>query len=301
VFSTPMPGEDLVALQGIVQQKLGRCLIRLQQYELLMKEFVVQARVEGRADSIAESQAAKSATVAQQTLGQVAGAFVGTVFDEPAWDPDGFPPAPANADGGVWINSGFSVTFSAGELEGVKAGMVELVALRNELVHGFVRHHDLQSEAGCLSATATLDDTHEVIDKHFHKLWDWYRGMLDLSRGVAEMLSDPEFQDNLFWGLSPEDVGVDWSALTIVELLRHAEGKLSRDGWTLLDDAILFIRRVAPEHTPVRHGCSSWRQVLHKSQPAFAVRREDGNPTTPGRTWYRSKPPPLPSQTARTL
>lgn len=288
VSSSSAPGlreDHLVALQG-VQQKLGQCLIRLQQYEMVMKDFVARARVEGPADSIAVTQAARAAGVAQQTLGQVVGAFVGTVFDEPVWAADGFPVA---ADGGVWVGSGFSMTLSDETLGGVKAGMADLVALRNELVHGFVLQHDLQSEAGCLAAATALDDTHRVIDGHFQELLGSYKGMLDLARATAELLTLPEFQGNFFPDIIPDQVGVDWSASTIEQLLRGAEGELSRSGWTLLDDAVAFIRRVAPEHTPGRYGCSTWRQVLHESNRTFAVRREAGGPGTPGRTWYRSR------------
>ena len=106
MWSAPTRGEDLAALQGLVQQKLGRCLIRLQQYELLIKDFVARARLEGPANSILKIQEARAATVAQQTLGQVVGALLGTVFVEPAWDEDGFPPTAAPSDEGVWINSG---------------------------------------------------------------------------------------------------------------------------------------------------------------------------------------------------
>ena len=82
MWSAPTRGEDLAALQGLVQQKLGRCLIRLQQYELLIKDFVARARLEGPANSILKIQEARAATVAQQTLGQVVGALLGTVFVE---------------------------------------------------------------------------------------------------------------------------------------------------------------------------------------------------------------------------
>lgn len=291
MWSAPTRGEDLAALQGLVQQKLGRCLIRLQQYELLIKDFVARARLEGPANSILKIQEARAATVAQQTLGQVVGALLGTVFVEPAWDEDGFPPTAAPSDEGVWINSGFTVSVSDEEFAAVKARMADLVALRNELVHGFVAQHDLQSEAGCRTAAAALDDSHEVIDRHVHELRDWYQGMLDLTQATGEMLTNPDFHDHFFPDMLPDDFAVAGSGSTIVELLRRAEAELSRDGWTLLDDAVAFVRRISPEHTPRGHGCSTWRQVLHEARPIFDVKRDAADSKRPGRTWYRTRPP----------
>jgi len=285
-----MPTEE-VTLRGVVEQKLGRCLIRLQQYELLVKDFVVRARIEGPASSISETQVTRAATVTTQTLGQVMGTFVGTVLEEPTWDADGFPSSPARDDEGVWISSGYTVTFSEDVLGDVKVGLTELVALRNHLVHGFVLQHDLLSEEGCVSAAATLDHSYGVIDRRFNELRDWYKGMLDLHQALGVMLADAEVQDRLASGMGSDGNGLDRRAREIVELLRHAETELSRDGWTLLDDAVAFILRLAPEQSPRRYGWSTWRQVLHESRPAFAVRRAAARPGEPRKTWYQSTRP----------
>ena len=291
--SSPVSGEGYQdVLQSVVFRKLGRCLIRLQQYELLIKDFVARARVEGPADSIAAMYAVKEANISQQTLGMVVGTFLDTVLNEPAWDADGFPPTAASGEKGAWFSSGFTMTFADEELEGVKAAMTDLVALRNALVHGFVGQHDLQTEAGCLAATTTLDHAEEVIDKHFQELRESYTGMLDLSRAMEGMLNNPELSDHFFLPVSPDHADVDGPAsTTVLELLRHAEVELSLDGWTPLDDAVALIRLISPEHTPGRYGCSTWRQVLHESRPIFIVRREAGDPQTRGRTWYQSRSP----------
>ena len=255
-----------------------------------MKDFVARARVESPADSIAELQTARVETLAQRTLGQVVAAFASTVLEEPVWDADGFPPVGAQADEGVRISTGFSMTLCDDGLERLRANMAALVTLRNGLVHGFVEQHNLWDKDGCRDAADELDASYEVIDDRFRELRDWYKDMLDLRQGMTEMITNPEFQSQFVQGIRSGHGGVDWSASSIVGLLRHAEAEVAQDGWALLEDAATLIRAVAPDHTPGRYGCSSWRQVLHESRPIFIVRRETGDHLTPGRTWYRSRP-----------
>ena len=125
----------------------------------------------------------------------------------------------------------------------------------------------------------------------------WTFTTILLASGVLMMpygyivLTNPDFHDHFFPDMLPDDFAVAGSGSTIVELLRRAEAELSRDGWTLLDDAVAFVRRISPEHTPRGHGCSTWRQVLHEARPIFDVKRDAADPKRPGRTWYRTRPP----------
>ncbi|VTU46755.1 hypothetical protein SRS16P3_00467 (plasmid) [Variovorax sp. SRS16] len=43
------------------------------------------------------------------------------------------------------------------------------------------------------------------------------------------------------------------------------EALLAVDGWTLLDDAIDFIRITAEEESPSRYNCLNWRQAPRDS------------------------------------
>lgn len=178
--SSATPSDDaLVLLRGVVYQKLGRCLVRLQQYELLMKDFVSKARVEGSADSITESLTARAESFARQTLGQVSAAFASTVLEEPVWAADGFPMTVAPADDDrARIGTAFSITGSDAELERLRADMEALVNIRNGLVHVFVARHDLWEIEGCHAASDELDATYEVIDARFRELLDLYNAVL---------------------------------------------------------------------------------------------------------------------------
>jgi len=151
--------------------------------------------------------------------------------------------------------------------------------------------HDFLSEEGCVSAAAALDHSYGAIDRRFIELRDWYKGMLDLHQAVGVMLADPEVQDRLVSGMGSDGIGLDSRAAEVVELLRRAETELSRDWWTLLDEAGAFILRLAPEQSSRRYGSSTWRQVLHESRPAFAVRRASARPGEPRRAWYQSTRP----------
>ncbi|EJM90159.1 hypothetical protein PMI34_02811 [Pseudomonas sp. GM74] len=54
---TTMPSDDVLAIQHIVQRKLGRCLLRLQQYEQLQKVIVTHGELSGPADPLQQLEA----------------------------------------------------------------------------------------------------------------------------------------------------------------------------------------------------------------------------------------------------
>ena len=63
----------LQALQHEVQRLLGRCLLRLQQYEHLIKALVGHHEIEGPAHALESIRAARVADTASKTLGTLVG------------------------------------------------------------------------------------------------------------------------------------------------------------------------------------------------------------------------------------
>lgn len=181
-------------------------------------------------------------------------------------------------------------TFDDEKFETIKREMSDLVDLRNNLVHHFLERFDLGSEEGCRQADAYLDECYAEIEKQFQTLRNWSKSGDTARKLMASFLSSPAGENILVHGILP-DGQVLWSTSTIVELLREAEQACGQGEKTLLTDAIHYLARKHPEHTPKRYHCNSWRQVLHESRlfEFWKEADEGGN----ARTWYRSKQPRL--------
>jgi hypothetical protein len=249
--------------------KLGRCLVRLQQYELVMKAFAARHQVEGFATAIPEAMAAREERFADRTLGQVVGELVDSVFVAPDWESESHLPA----DAPVWLQHRFSINLPDDRRAAAKANLESLVKLRNDLVHGFIARHDIWTATGLASAIDHLDTAYAEIDQRFVELRGWYEQMAGMQQALGEMLATERGQEFVLFG-------------PLLDLLEEAEHDLAEDGWTSLEEAIALIRSQEPELTPRSYGYSSWRHLLHDSK-RFETRR-DAARSGAGTTWYRS-------------
>lgn len=290
---TTAPDGSTPVLHREVQRKLGRCLIRLQQYEKLMKAIVVEHHIAGPASKLANIKENRGEEVSKKSLGLVVGqlteSFLATPTPEASIEKEGEDLCTSTEP---WFKFGFRIEMSEQNFENAKDKLTELVNLRNQLVHHFLDDHEIWTEAGRLAAEAYLDDRFAKIEAHFAELRDWANHLVDASTHMANFMRTKEFDDFLVHGILPGGAGVTWNACTIVNLLRDAETALAKDGWTSLQEAINHIGSCEPEHTPARYGCNSWRQVLHESRQ-FDIRKEQSVPGQPHITWYRSKACPL--------
>lgn len=282
--------DTLPALQREVQRKLGRCIIRLQQYERSMKAVVANMIVEGPPEqlpAILEQQVASART---KTLGSLVGMFTGSYLSVAASQGES---APENAEADTklpnqaWFRMNFSMAMSPERHAQIKLALAELVDMRNDLVHHFQERYDLGQESGCRAAEAHLDACFEQIDGHFHDLTDWVASLEQAQTMSLSFMQSQQFEDAFVHGIDP-DRTVHWHISTIVECLRNAEQACEVDGWTLLDNAITFIRGTHADHTPSRYSCKNWRQVLKKSEQ-FEIRTDTNPLNGRGQTWYRSQ------------
>ena len=102
-------------------------------------------------------------------------------------------------------------------------------------------------------------------------------------------------QESLAIGFIGLHGAMDWRVSGIVQGLRDAEADLSMQGWASLNDAIAWMQRFAPDHTPRRYRCSNWREVLYESGQ-FDVRSHlpdevvsENQLPQPTAMWYRSR------------
>ncbi len=271
------------SMQRDVQRLLGRCLLRLQQYERLMKALVAHHELSGPAHALEAIQAARMESVSTDTLGTLVRRLAGffTIDGEESTDALGNDPP----DDAIFFSMRMRVCLTAEDYAPTLAELKELVSLRNRMVHHFVDAHDLRTEEGCRSAQRSLADAYACIDRHYGQLTVWAGHMDQARRAAAEWFQSEAFQDWLFNGIAPDGT-VDWKAAGIVRALRAAAAPLAVDGWTSVAAAERWISEHHPDQRPARYGCRSWRQAIHESRLFdLAYREVDGLRTA----CYRAK------------
>ncbi|MGE6332930.1 OST-HTH/LOTUS domain-containing protein [Stenotrophomonas sp. NPDC077659] len=271
-------------LQRDVQRKLGRCLLRLQQYEILLKALVADGDIAGPPSGLQAVREAQVAWSHRKTLGTLVGILterhlISADEADSADDPVG--------DGRMWFRFRFQVGLDASQHQATTTALKELVDLRNELVHHFLQRFNIWGPQGCMAADAYLDASYETIDGHYLTLRGWAQGMDEARAAMASFMSTAAFEDLLVNGIAPDGT-VDWPASGAVRCLREAETRFVAEGWTLLNTATPWIRAQHPDQLPQRYGCGSWRQVIHESRQ-FEIRRTVNIEQGCGEVWYRSR------------
>lgn len=278
---TPDPPLEL---QRDVQRKLGRCLLRLQQYEILLKAVVAHGDIAGPPAELQSVRDAQVASAQKKTSGTLVGML--TERHLTSADEDDSTDEP-QGDGGMWFRFRYQVGLDANQHQATTAALKELVDLRNELVHHFLQRFNIWEPQGCMAADAYLDASYETIDGHYLTLRGWAQGMDEARAATAQFMRTAAFEDMLVNGIAP-DGSVDWPASGAVRCLREAETQFATNGWTLLNTATTWIRAQHPGQHPQRYGCGSWRQVIHESQQ-FEIRRMVNTEQGCGEVWYRSR------------
>jgi hypothetical protein len=279
-------------LQREVQRKLGRCLIRIQQYELLLKELLAKREVSGKFWP-ADSQPVQ-AEPSSKTMGQQVGELMGEYFQPTLYEgQNNSMEESADADSEVHPEGWGRVSMSVSMRPEAHAKMVEelqeLVDLRNDLVHHFLEGQDLVSEVGCIAADMYLQDCYAEIDRHLSLLRSWVESSNEAKRSMAAFFSGPEFRDFLLTQMTPLQSEREAALPKFVDLLRQAEGTVAMNGWTSLKAAIEFAGTAAPDVVPKTYKFASWGQILHNAR-VFEVRRQPPIQGATGEIWYRSRP-----------
>lgn len=130
-------------------------MLRLQQYERLMKTLLAHHELAGPADTLEAQRAANLEKVSDKTLGTL----VKSLFDSYAV-PDGFErellPEDKVPTDRISMAISYRMTMAPERLAHVRAQIEELVVMRNELVHHFIERFDLWSDPGCEADRARL-------------------------------------------------------------------------------------------------------------------------------------------------
>jgi hypothetical protein len=273
------------------QRLLGQCLLKLQEYEALLKRVLAKSAVSGPPEDVPTALVKKSSSLQKAMLGELVGKLTDDFLSPDDVGEDVVENCPQNGNI-AWVKTRTQVVFSEERYIVVKAGLKELVSLRNELVHHFISKFDLETTAGCIEAEIFVERSFMQIEENLKLLQAWYNLMVQAQVTLASILNEPAFQ-NFIEGILP-DGKIEWPRAGIVQTLRDAEECLAFKGWTDLSAAIAWIAKNAQEQRPKRYGCSSWRQVLHESRQ-FEVCSQPPAGLTAERTsthamsvWFRS-------------
>jgi hypothetical protein len=272
-----------------MQKKLGRCMLRLQQYERLLKAMVAAMSLEGNPEDWPAVRSRQEAAASKKSLGTLVGLFTGDYLTENQLTTESSTVNVAPADKAAdapWFKTRLNIAMSPERREQAKEALAELVAMRNDLVHHLIEQFDISEESGCLAATRHLQDCYQKIDDHLGQLKEWSDGQVEAQALASSFLQSKAFEDAFVHGINP-DGSVCWSRSSIVEFLREAETACQVDGWTSLDVAIAFISKENRDQIPSRYGCKTWRQVL-KQSGQFELRSDAGSDGAMGQAWYRS-------------
>ena len=269
--------------QHEVQRQLGRCLLRLQQYEYLLKALLSQHRLGGPADELENLRAENIKRFAGKTLGQLVEVLFETYAVPNGTERSVLDESKVPADR-ISMSIQIQMQMEEGRLAGIRTAIEELVRMRNELVHHFVERFEIWTNGGCHTALEHLQVCYARIDRHYIELREWAEQMDKAREMAAAFAQTPGFFDLLVNGIA-SDGSIDWQRAGIVRALRDAATQNSTDSWLRLDAAQCWMVLHHPDQTPERYKCRTWPQVLNESRAFKLEYRRDGDRKV---AWFRA-------------
>ena len=265
---------SFAAHQRSVQRKLGRCLIRLQQLELLVKALWIDSEHEsafGQVEEIQAAQLKRKEFVSDKTLGTVLKSFVGSYIAPDLGKDAGDEVSASVNDQQMLFRYKSKISMAEDDYARTVQEFEALVAMRNDLVHHFIERFNLWSDEGCEAAEAHLDSCDQQIEAQLSIMHGWVKSHQEARDQTLAFVNSNDFLSFLNEGRLP-DWGIDWQFTPVVLALREAESKLAKEGWTSVIEAERWLEKKYPDEKPALYGCSRWRHLLHESG-LFDIRR----------------------------
>lgn len=150
-----------------------RCMLRLQQYEHLLKTVVATLEIRRPLDEIANAQFRQENLMSKKPLGELVGTSTGDCLAESDASTELEAAAVSPRKGKLfapWFEVRHAIVMSSELREQTTAALAELVAMRNNLVHLLIEQFDVSDVSGCLAATGYLRDCYEKANAHLRKL-----------------------------------------------------------------------------------------------------------------------------------
>jgi hypothetical protein len=283
-----LPPEKLgPEIQRDVQRLLGRCMVRIQQYEIALKSLLVHHEIAGPVETL-EGQIEKRA---EELSGKTLGALKEKLF-ETFVVPEGFErellPEDKTPTDRISVAHSFRMSLYPEQWAQTKSSIDEFVVLRNELVHHFLSRFNIWEEQGCVDAMAYLEGAYLRIDARFQELRAWMMAMQKASEAMASFAKSETYHDWLVNGINP-DGSFEWWQTGIVRALRTEVQALAGDNWIALEAVKAQVLARHPDQTPQKYRCTTWQQVLTESTEFDLEYRRESD-ASPKRAWVRLRP-----------
>lgn len=275
------------AIQRDVQRLLGRCMVRIQQYEHTLKVLLAHHEISGPVDTLADQPAQRAQKLSGQTLGNLANKLFESFVVPEGFERELLPEDKTPTDRASFAH-GFRVTMQSEQLAQTRLAVQELVDLRNELVHHLLSRFNLGEEQGCTDAIAYLEDAYLRIDARYQELRGWMWTMQKVAEAMASFGQSDVYRDLLVNGIHP-DGSFEWSDAGIVRALRTEVKALAGDDWIELETVKAQMLAHHPDQTPQKYRCSTWQQVMHESGEFDLEYRRESD-TAPKKPWVRLRP-----------
>jgi hypothetical protein len=166
----------------------GRCLLNLQQFELLLKRVLPSLKMEGNIDTLEGNRKQDAQALSRRMLGQLIGEFVnrmGESKNEPELD--------AKID-----KPYIHFKFELGNIEEHCLRLLNLLEMRNELVHHFIEKFPLNSERNCESALVHLANISMKIEENRLAFRDMLKAFEEWRNYLYQLLSSDAGMSLLF-------------------------------------------------------------------------------------------------------
>lgn len=274
-------------IQRDVQRLMGRCLIRIQQYEQLLKAVLAHHEIAGAVETLHAQPALRAEELSDKTLGTLVNQMFESFVVPEGFERDLLPDDKTPTDRASFAHS-FRMAMPPEHWAQTKAAVKELVSARNELVHHFLSRFNLWDEQGCMDAMAHLQELYMRIDAHYQELRAWMVGMENARQAAASFMQSEVFLDLLFNGINP-DGSFEWRDTGIVRALREEVRALAGEDWVAFDIVKARMLERHADQTPQKYRCSSWQQVLTESCEFDLTYRRDSD-TGPKTAWVRLRP-----------
>lgn len=272
------PDKDFLAQKQMVEQLYGRCILRLQSYELLMKEIVAGHQLSAPMADLEKAQSRRRAATGQKTLGSVVGEMMDSLLVPEGRQGRGDDEDDTRDDPSIDFK--LQIVFPPEEFARIEAEQRELFRLRNSLVHNFLEQHNLRTADGCITAQKALTQALDHVGRAYGELRSWARDLEQTKKAFVALLASPEIRDAFVHDRVP------WRISTIALALKQAAMELAGGDWLMVATATDWVAKHYPEEKPAEYGCRSWRQVIHETGMFdLEVRKADGRT----QAWFRPR------------
>ena len=274
-------------MQRDVQRLLGRCMVRIQQYEIALKSLLVHHEIAGPVETLAGQIEKRAEELSVKTLGALKEKLFETFVVPEGFERELLPEDKTPSDR-ISVAHSFRMTLYPEQWAQTKSSIDEFVVLRNELVHHFLSRFNIWEEQGCMEAMAYLEESYLRIDARFQELRAWMMAMQKAGEAMASFAKSATYHDWLVNGINP-DGSFEWWQTGIVRALRTEVEALAGDNWIALEAVKTQMLARHPDQTPQKYRCTTWQQVLHESAEFDLEYRRESD-TAPRKAWVRLRP-----------